>query len=122
MEQFYYNAGKSWSVESLWEATKDNKVVNVGVHAFLRKDNYWNIGTFKDLAYEMRAALEADYSFPIIVDTKGEVVDGAHRLVHAYIDGVEWVPAVTIRDDQWPPPVYDEYESVKERYPDESKD
>lgn len=107
-EQCYYKAGKSWAVNKLWEATKENKVTNVKVESFLSKDNYWNIGNFRELAYEMHLALEADYTFPIIIDTENNIIDGAHRLVHAYIDKVEWVPAVTIWPDQWPEPDYDE--------------
>lgn len=100
--------GKAWEDVRLWKATKNNEVISFPVADFLKKDNYWNIGTFRELAEEMKIALKADYSYPIIIDERGGLVDGAHRIVHAYLDGVETIKAVVIRDEQFPKPDYDE--------------
>lgn len=102
-------------MEKLWEATKDNPTVDIDVEAFMTggMQMYWNIGTFKALAEEMKTCLSADYSYPIIFDEQDEIVDGAHRLVHAYIDGVKTIKGVVITDEQWPEPEYDEHEAVQ---------
>ena len=105
---FYYHAGKTWEDKKLWEATKDNPTMDVNVESFLKQNNYWNIGTFKELAEELKIVLKADYTYPIILDEKYELVDGAHRLVHAYIDGKTSIKGVVISNDQWPEPDYDE--------------
>jgi hypothetical protein len=108
MYGYYYHAGKSWEDVKLWEATKDNPQENINVESFLTQDNYWNIGSFMELAKEMQLVLKADYSYPIILDEEYKLVDGAHRLVHAYIDGKTHIKGVIIRNDQWPEPDYDE--------------
>lgn len=68
MYGYYYKAGKSWEDVKLWEATKDNLQEDVNVESFLKQDNYWNIGSFLELAKEMQLVLKANYSFPIILD------------------------------------------------------
>ena len=108
MYGYYYKAGKSCEDVKLWEATKDNSQKDVNVESFLKQDNYWNIGSFLELAKEMQLVLKADYSYPIILDEELKLVDGAHRLVHAYIDGKTSIKGVIIRNDQWPEPDYDE--------------
>ena len=113
MYGYYYHAGKSWEDVRLWEATKDNEVKDYPIADFLKQDTYWNIGSFKDLAEEMKLVLKADYSYPIIIDDGGGLVDGAHRIVHAYLDGVDTIKAVIIRAEQFPEPDYDEEKAVK---------
>lgn len=65
MYGYYYKAGKTWEDVKLWEATKDNPQEDINVESFLNQDNYWNIGSFKELAKEMQLVLKADYSHPI---------------------------------------------------------
>lgn len=113
MYGFYYHAGKAWEDVKLWEATKNNEVKDYPIADFLKQDTYWNIGSFKDLANEMKMVLSADYSYPIIIDEQGGMVDGAHRVVHAHLDGVETIKAVVIREEQFPEPDYDEYKNVQ---------
>ena len=116
MYGYYYKAGKCWEDVKLWEATKDNLQEDINVESFLQQNNYWNIGSFLELAKEMMLVLSADYSYPIIVDEEYELVDGAHRLVHAYIDGKTHIKGVIIKNDQWPEPDYDESkEALKQR-------
>jgi hypothetical protein len=114
MHGYYHRAGKSWEAARLWEATKGNPQEDVNVESFLKQDNYWNIGSFLELAKEMQSVLKADYSFPVIIDEEHRLVDGAHRLVHAYLDGKTCVKGVIIRDDQWPEPDYDEVKKIRE--------
>lgn len=115
MHGYYYKGGKSWDVVKLWNATKDNPQKDINIETFLNQDNYWNIGSFKELAREMQSVLKADYSYPIILDEEYKLVDGAHRLVHAYLDGKTQIKGVIIRKNQFPKPNYDEAKSVLER-------
>jgi len=115
MHGYYYKGGKSWDVVKLWNATKDNPQKDINIETFLNQDNYWNIGSFKELAREMQSVLKADYSYPIILDEEYKLVDGAHRLVHAYLDGKTHIKGVIIRKNQFPKPDYDETKSVLEK-------
>lgn len=121
MHGYYYKGGKSWDVVKLWNATKDNPQKDINIESFLNQDNYWNIGSFKELAREMRSVLKADYSYPIILDEEYKLVDGAHRLVHAYLDGKTHIKGVIIRKNQFPKPNYDEAKSVLEKNRNEKK-
>jgi len=112
---YFYKAGKSWEDVKLWEATKDNQREDINVESFLQQDNYWNIGSFLELAKEIQLVLKADYSFPIILDEEYKLVDGAHRLVHAYLDGKTHIKGVIIRSDQWPEPDYDELKELEKK-------
>lgn len=111
---YFYKAGKCWDCTKLWEATKGNPVEDVSVDSFIQQDVYWNFGTFKELAEEMKLVLDADYSYPVIIDEEHKLVDGAHRIVHAYLDGVKTIKGVVIANDQWPEPDYDEVEAAKQ--------
>lgn len=110
---YFYKGGKSWDVIKLWKATENNSKEDINVETFMRQDIYWNLGSFKELAEEMKLVLMADYSYPIIIDEEYKLVDGAHRLVHAYLDGKTHIKGVIIKSDQWPEPDYDEWEAVQ---------
>ena len=112
---YYYKAGRSWKDVKLWEATQDNPQEDINVESCLNQDNGWNIGSFLELAKEMQSVLQADYSYPIILDEEYKIVDGAHRLVHAYLDGKTNIKGVIIRNDQWPEPDYDEIKECQNR-------
>lgn len=112
---YYYKAGRSWKDVKLWEATQDNPQEDINVESCLNQDNGWNIGSFLELAKEMQSVLKADYSYPIILDEEYKIVDGAHRLVHAYLDGKTNIKGVIIRNDQWPEPDYDEIKECLNR-------
>ena len=113
--RYYYKAGRSWKDVKLWEATQDNPQEDINVESCLNQDNGWNIGSFLELAKEMQSVLQADYSYPIILDEEYKIVDGAHRLVHAYLDGKTNIKGVIIRNDQWPEPDYDEIKECQNR-------
>ena len=112
---YYYKAGRSWKDVKLWEATQDNPQEDINVESCLNQDNCWGIGSFLELAKEMQSVLQADYSYPIILDEEYKIVDGAHRLVHAYLDGKTNIKGVIIKDDQWPEPDYDEVRICQNR-------
>ena len=51
--------------------------------------------------------VNADMSYPIIVVRGGEIIDGAHRVARAYIEGRESIEAVVIDNtlnlmEYWP--------------------
>ena len=58
--------------------------------------------TVRRIAEHARDILAADMSYPIIMTASGEVLDGAHRIARAYLEGLPGITAVVI--DDWPPP------------------
>jgi hypothetical protein len=58
--------------------------------------------TVRRVAEHARDILAADMSYPIIMTASGEILDGAHRIARAHLDGARSIAAVVI--DDWPPP------------------
>ena len=108
----YYKAGKFWKASTLWEATKDKIPQRVPNRYILQKCT-WNIGTLQEFADEIKNIQEVSLDYPIILDMNGNILDGAHRVVKAYLEGKD-IDIVYLGDDEWPEPDYDEEKAVKE--------
>jgi hypothetical protein len=54
------------------------------------------------VAERARDIFSADLSYPIIMIRSGDVLDGAHRIAKAYLQGERTIAAVMI--DDYPPP------------------
>lgn len=108
----YYKAGKFWSAKKLWEAVKD-KIPQRVENRYILQQCSWNIGTLRDFAEEMRNVQEVSLDYPIILDINGYILDGAHRVVKAYLEGKD-IDIVYLGDDEWPEPDYDEEVAVKQ--------
>ena len=50
--------------------------------------------TLRELADHMQAVLDADLSYPIILDEDGEIMDGRHRLMKAILNRESTIKAV----------------------------
>ena len=82
----YYKAGKFWKSSTLWNAVK-NKTPQRVENRYILQECSWNIGTLRDFAEEMRNVQEVSLDYPIILDMNGNILDGAHRVVKAYLEG-----------------------------------
>ena len=58
--------------------------------------------TVRRVAEHARDIASADLSYPIIMTRAGEVLDGAHRIARAYLEGARTITAIVLED--WPPP------------------
>src|SRR5262245_33957212 len=54
--------------------------------------------TVRRIAEHARDILAADLSYPIIMTASGEVLDGAHRIARAHLEGLDSLPAVVLDD------------------------
>jgi hypothetical protein len=57
--------------------------------------------TIRRIAERARDIFDANLSYPIIVTESGEVLDGAHRIAKAHLQGLKTIAAVAI--DDYPP-------------------
>ena len=108
----YYKAGKFWKASTLWNATKD-KIPQRVSNRYILQECTWNIGTLQRFANEVKNVQEVSLDYPIILDMNGNILDGAHRVVKAYLEGKD-IDIVYLGDDEWPEPDYDEEKAVKE--------
>lgn len=107
-----YKNGKFWEDRTIWDAVRGILPQPVRVSDLIRQDLTWNMGNLQDYAEEMRKVQNANYEdYPIVLDPMGGIIDGAHRVVRAYLEGKAIIFAV-IFDITIIPPDYDEYEAV----------
>ena len=107
----YYKAGKFWKASTLWNATR-NKVPQRVSNRYILQECTWNIGNLQDFANEVKNVQEVSLDYPIILDMNGNILDGAHRVVKAYLEGKD-IDIVYLGDDEWPEPDYDEEKAVR---------
>jgi hypothetical protein len=98
-----------WRAPTLWAAAEGKPRVSLPIATLDILDAVVWFGGPKDVqptirrvAERARDILAADLSYPIIMTKAGEILDGAHRIAKAYLDGRETIDAVVI--DDWPPP------------------
>ena len=98
-----------WRMATIWAAAvgKPSLAVPIGNLKIL-DDVVWYGGpnnvapTIRSVAEHARDIFSADMSYPIIMTSSGEVLDGAHRIARAYLEDQHSIAAVVI--DDWPSP------------------
>jgi hypothetical protein len=96
-----------WTMRTLWAAAEGKPPVTVAIEDLNILDEVVWFGGPKDVKPSIRRVAErardifsADLGYPII--RSGDVVDGAHRIAKAYLQGERTIAAVVI--DDYPPP------------------
>jgi hypothetical protein len=82
-----------WSVARLIELSKDLPVMEIPIDHLNIHYKYEDL-RLRDMIMHMKAVLDADLSFPIILDEDGEVMDGRHRIMKAIIENKPTIKAV----------------------------
>lgn len=89
----------TWSISDLRQAVKEEPVFDLPMCCIdLGKYDFGVAGGLIGFAKHMKHVLEADLSYPIIMDQWGGIIDGRHRLVKALLDGEVAIKCVRIPD------------------------
>src|SRR5215475_3026343 len=98
-----------WTMPTIWAAAEGKPTVTVAIEDLGILDAVvWFGGpknvepTVRRVAERARDIFEADLGYPIIMTRSGDVLDGAHRIAKAYLQGERTISAVVI--DDYPPP------------------
>lgn len=107
---------RSWLVSRLWELAEGLPVREMDPKELPEFDHlmdqaagniWWSRdrgirGDFRmwDMARHTRLVMEADLSFPILLNPEGGVMDGCHRIMKAYITGQH---VLVQKFTDWPP-------------------
>jgi hypothetical protein len=98
-----------WTMRTIWAAAEGKPAVTVAIEDLNILDEVVWFGGPKDVKPTIRRVAErardifaADLGYPIIMTRSGDVVDGAHRIAKAYLQGERTIAAVVI--DDYPPP------------------
>jgi hypothetical protein len=98
-----------WTTPTIWAAAQGKSQVSLPLEGLSILDEVVWFGGPKDVQPTLRKVAErardifaADLTYPIIMTAAGEILDGAHRIARAYLQGAQTIPAVVI--DDWPEP------------------
>jgi hypothetical protein len=98
----------AWDVDKLVESTRNHPIVHVPLANIAELDeNFWyngekDVPTVRSLAEHMLLVQETDLEYPIILSSKGRVMDGMHRVVKAFLQGHKEIKAVQFEVDPEP--------------------
>ena len=98
----------AWDIDRLVESATGFEVKRIPLSEIRELDEeYWftsgeNRPTCRLIAEHMRLVQEADLHFPIILDSRGRIFDGMHRVVKAFLERRETIEAVRFTQDPEP--------------------
>ncbi len=98
----------AWDVRRLIELSKDLPVRSIPLSDIAEIDeNHWYahgavVPTCRSLIEHYRLIEASDLSYPIILDQRGRVMDGMHRVCKALLSGIADIAAVQFRVDPEP--------------------
>ncbi len=90
----------AWDVDRLIVLSSSFPVAEIAISEIKEIDlPYWSIGsddapTVRDFAEHFSLMMEADLSYPIILNIDGRVMDGMHRVAKALSEGRTTIRAV----------------------------
>lgn len=102
-----YSDGKlSASVDVLIKLSKDLPMEERNVKDLVKTnhDTATKEGMFEDMINKPNKRFtkrmnEADMSYPLLIDSKDYIIDGAHRLAKAYFDGKQTIKVKVVSND-----------------------
>lgn len=103
-ENTYVSNGESFDVSTLIQFCKDKKYkeVEVPLEAFNLNVMPWRITNMTILIGHMNRIMKANNEYPIILDWNGEIADGYHRLVKAFITGKKSIKVIRMEEKPYP--------------------
>ena len=99
---------KVWFVSRLIEKTKDFPVQEMPITGLNISWLAPKIEGMKDFVGHVQKVLDADLSYPIILDDEGYVMDGRHRIAKALLDGRETIKFVRFEETPGPDKIEEE--------------
>ena len=90
-----------WQVSKLITLSKDLPVMEIPLDHLNVYYVYKKL-TLRELVGHIRAVLDADLSYPIILDEDGEIMDGRHRIMKAILEGAKTIKAVRFEENPVP--------------------
>lgn len=88
-------------VSTLIDFSKGLTVMNIPLHHLSISRDIGDMGIYEFCQHAMQVN-EADLSYPIILSKSGAIMDGAHRVCKAILEGERTIRAVRLKED---PPV-----------------
>ena len=95
LERQHVELGKcTWSIPRLIQLSKDLPVMELPLDAMNLAAIEYKYLNARGFVMHMNAVMQADLSYPIILDEDGEIMDGRHRIIKALYTGELTIKAV----------------------------
>jgi hypothetical protein len=109
-KQYYFRPSSrgllAWDVDRLVRLSTSLPRKRIALHQIRELDEAWfgedEPPTWRALVEHVKLIEEADLSFPIILSSSGEVMDGMHRVAKAAAQGRNEIEAVQFDEDPTP--------------------
>ena len=101
-QQTFREGNNRWFVSRLIEKAKDLPVETMPITGLNIYRLHPNIENMKSFVGHIQAVLDADLSYPIILDEEGYVMDGRHRIAKALLEGKETIDFVRFEETPRP--------------------
>lgn len=95
-------SGRVWCVRDLRNAVKDQPVFELPLAFVPVSSHSFDCGDLVEFAQHMLHVQQADLTDPIIMDNRGQIIDGRHRVVKALLEGLKTIPCKRVPDDVLP--------------------
>ena len=95
--QYYDDGNKRWSVSRLVFLAQDLKPFTIPMKALNVYNIYPKAKSTPDFIKRINRVLDADLSFPIILDEEGYVMDGRNRICKALLENKKTIKAVRFK-------------------------
>lgn len=100
-ENRYHSNGKVWAAANLIQWCKEKKypVFDLPLAGIDLSYLPWNdLSNVKRVAWHFRRALNANLSYPVILDERGYIADGWHRVLKALLLNKRSIKAIRIQE------------------------
>jgi hypothetical protein len=90
----YSHGDKTWAVQDLieWSEKYPVELRDLSEFQYILSENpadLWGLVSFGCLVGHMRRIRSADLRYPILLDSEGNVIDGYHRILKGYLQGIQ---------------------------------
>ena len=102
-KQLYY-----WKASTLWKLSEGMDVEHVPLDSFDWTNSNFQCNSlsdpplWRDIGDQAKQIFNADLQYPIVINANGDIMDGMHRVLKAYVFGLPTIKAVRFKQD--PPP------------------
>lgn len=106
-KQIYY-----WKASSLWALSKTMPMIDIALDSFdwtnenFQCNSLSNPPLWRDIGDHAKRIFNADLQYPIVMSAEGNIMDGMHRILKAYVMGHETIKAVRFAENPKPDIVY----------------
>ena len=101
-QQTFNDNGNRWFISRLIEKAKDLPEQEMPITGLNLYELSPKIKSIKSFVGHIKKVLDADLSFPIILDDEGYVMDGRHRVAKALLEGKETIKFVRFEETPTP--------------------